>query len=642
MMEKKMKIEKVDLQINADKKVIAGGKTNTRILEISVTPPENADHKERPPLNLSLVLDRSGSMAGEKLHFVKQAAAHVIDLMEETDRISVTIYDDIVETIFASGLMTAENKTKAKSEIQKASSRSSTFLSGGWLRGCEEAARGASGGTLNRTLLLTDGLANVGVTNVDELSTHSRELFNRGIATSCFGVGTGYDEHLLEAMANSGGGNFHFLETLSAIPIVFEREFQELVNVSLRDVKVEVQLPSGVKAEVSGGWMAEMVDDIYTISLGNLYSGKVRSIFLRLSFEGKSAETDLPVQITVRGKTNAEAMLEDKKSFLLKKVTAEEEASIDANQILMQRFAAVDMADKANEALKRERAGDRYGASQYLNNSIKEHASNMPSGMMTKYNHLSDEMRMGMSEVRRKHHHREEYENKRGQDLVRDYLLQTVNGHLIAQIEGKNVLIDTGIPISISNEMSWYFLHEVRTLSQDYMGVTLDYLSNMVGARIDVLMGMDILKRFHIILDPKGRRINFSSRKLFNPSDAIPMTQFMGVPSTMFKVNGIEQQMFVDSGAKLSYVNRTVASNYRAVGKEKDFYPTLGEFETDVFEIPFQLGNSNFTLRCGVLPDLLEKTMLLTGNSGIIGSELFEKIIVDLAFPEETLFLWQA
>ena len=213
--------------------------------------------------------------------------------------------------------------------------------------------------------------------------------------------------------------------------------------------------------------------------------------------------------------------------------------------------------------------------------------------MMNKYNHLSNEMMSGMSEGTRKYHHREAYENKRGRDIVRDYMLNMVNGHLIASIEGRSVLVDTGVPISIGNESEWYFLHEVRSLSQDYMGVTIDYLNTMVGAKIDVLMGMDILKNYHITVDLKAHRINFSTQKLFNSNDAIPMTQFMGVPSAFFSIAGNNYQMFVDSGAKLSYVDQKVASKFTPVGREKDFYPNLGEFETDVYEIPFQLGHSD-------------------------------------------------
>ena len=97
--------------------------------------------------------------------------------------------------------------------------------------------------------------------------------------------------------------------------------------------------------------------------------------------------------------------------------------------------------------------------------------------------------------------------------------------------------------------------------------------------------------------------------------------------------------MFVDTGAKLSYVDHKIASQYTSIGKERDFYPGMGEFETSVFDIPFQLGQLNFNLRCGVLPPLLEKTLLVTGNGGIIGSELYQRYMVDLAFPENAIYL---
>ncbi|MFN2216652.1 MAG: hypothetical protein ACK2TS_06880, partial [Anaerolineales bacterium] len=77
----KKKINQFDVKVLADKPVIAIDKSSTRIIEILITPPTIEEKKERAPLNLSLVLDRSGSMQGEKLHFVKQAAAHVLDLL---------------------------------------------------------------------------------------------------------------------------------------------------------------------------------------------------------------------------------------------------------------------------------------------------------------------------------------------------------------------------------------------------------------------------------------------------------------------------------------------------------------------------------------------------------------------------------
>jgi Ca-activated chloride channel family protein len=638
-MKKSTDEKKVELQINADKQVIAKEAASTRILEICITPPTNDQQKERSPLNLSLVIDRSGSMQGEKLHFAKQAASHMVDLMGDQDKASVTIYDDTVETIFLSEFMTMENKTSAKTRIQTAHSGGSTCLSGGWLRGCEEVAKGAMTDTINRTLLLTDGLANRGITNIDELSTHSRELSYRGISTSCFGVGLGYDEHLLEAISNSGGGNFHYLETMNAIPLEFEREFEELVNISLRDTKVELQTPAGVQAESTAGWYSETVEDRFIVSAGNLYSGKKQALYFKLHFKSNLEGDDAVFQISVKGKDESGNSLEDNKSFSFKIVPSKVESSVEPDKSLMERYVLVDMADRANEALKRERAGDRAGATQIMNMSIDANRKHLSDINFNKFHYMATEMTSGMSEEARKRHHREEYENKRGRETFRDYGLKMINGHLFAEIEGLNVLIDSGAPTSASDAAEWYFLHEVYRLPKGYMGVTLDYLSNVTGARVDILMGTDIMRKYHVTLNLSRNRISFSSRSLLRFDTWLPMTIFMGVPSVSLTQNGNPLPMYIDSGARISYVSQNIASKYTPNGIEKDFYPGMGEFETQAFDIPFQLGSLNFTLRCGVLPSMLESALLLTGNYGIVGSELYQKYIVDLAFPDRAIGL---
>ena len=638
-MKKKPSTEPIQLELQSDKKVIFDQKASQRILEISITPPSRKQTNDRAPLNLSLVLDRSGSMHGEKIHYVKQAAAHVVDLLEEKDIASVVVYDDEVETVVASGNMTADFKRKAKSLIHSISSGNSTFLSGGWLKGCEHVAENANNETINRTLLLTDGLANVGIQDTDELATHASELFRRGVTTSCFGVGLGYNEHLLEAMANSGGGNFHFLETSNAIPLVFEREFNELVEVAYRDVEVSLQIPNGVRVSVSASWPNEIKDHRLTIFLGNLYSERTQKIYVKLEFNNKVDGSEVTFPVRIHGKGAEEQLIEHSQTISYLKVPESEENSAPVNKVLLERYAEVDLADKATEALKLERSGDRTGASTKMRNSIQEHKANMPVSMLSKFDFMSTELLQGMDEGTRKRHHQQEYENKRGRDSDRDFHLQMINGHLLAEIENKFVLIDTGIPISLGKDPEFYFLNQVHPLSRDYMGVTLDYLERMVGTTIDILLGMDILNKYFLTIDLAGNRLTISSRSLVAPINGIPMTSFMNVPIASFSVKGKDCQMFIDTGARLSYVDHKIASTLTPVGKERDFYPGLGEFETSVFEIPFQIGRREIILRCGVLPPLLEKTVLLTGKSGIVGSELYQKYLVNLAFPENAIYM---
>jgi Ca-activated chloride channel family protein len=638
-MKKKQVKSKGELELMSDKQVVGRGKTCTRILEISITPPARDAEKKHLPLNVSLVLDHSGSMQGDKLHFVKKAAAHVIDLLEEKDRAGVVIYDDQVKMIFSPANMTDESKQQAKTAIQAIACGGSTFLSGGWLKGCELVATGIGSTTINRTLLLTDGLANVGVVDIDELATQSRELFRRGVSTSCFGAGLGYDEHLLEAMANSGGGNFHFLETMNAIPLVFEREFKDLVDIALREVEISAQLPEGVTASVLAGWPIEVKNGLLKIFAGSLYSRRTQRFYLKLNFKKGIAGCEIVFSFTARGKDGGGDDHEAVEPIAFKLVPASEEASTPADQSLMERFAEVEMAEQANEALKRERAGDRAGSARMIRSSIADNQAYMPDAAKGKFEYLANMMSEGMDETSRKRHHREEYDLKRGRVAERDYELQLVDGHLFTRIEGQSVLLDTGIPVSLGKLPEFYFLNEVHALSQGYLGVTLETLEELVGAPIDVLLGTDILKKYYLTLDLQGNRVTFSSRPIFQPMHQVPMTTLIGAPIASFSVGGLEQQMFVDTGAKLSYVDQTIAANHSPLGKESDFYPGIGEFETDVFNIPFQLGPMQFQLRCGVLPKILETALFVTGKRGIVGSELYEKCMVCLAFPEQMIHL---
>ncbi|MHC1740615.1 MAG: VWA domain-containing protein [Anaerolineaceae bacterium] len=627
------------LAIKSDKTVISREKKTTRILEIIVTTPEKDQSNIRAPLNISLVLDRSGSMNGEKLHYVKQAAIHVLDLLDEKDTASVVVYDDEIETIVPSGNLTEIFRRQAIIKVQKIQSGGSTCLSGGWLKGCEQVASRANGHTINRTLLLTDGLANVGIQDAEELATHARELFRRGVSTSCFGVGLGYDEHLLEGMANNGGGNFHFLETTNAIPLVFEREFNELVDISLRDVELVIKLPQKVTAYVAAGWPNEFKDDRMALTLGSLYAGRAQRIYVTLIIEPGTPDVEIVFPITLRGKDKNDYIVELTNDIRFTAVSSSEEEKSAIDQSLMERYTEVHMADMANEALKKERSGDRAGANYLMHSSIQENQAHMPAPMRSKFEFMADEMSVGMSDETRKRHHREEYENKRGQVKKRDYVLRMVNGHLFTEIEGQSIMIDSGIPISLGKTSEIYFLNTIHPLLSDYMGVSIDRFEKMVGSRIDVLMGMDILKNYSITLALAQHRLLISSGLSLSSRERIPMTSFMGVPIINIAIDGKVHEVFIDTGTKLSYIKEEIALQYPSIGKERDFYPGIGEFETKVYEIPFQLGIQKFNLKCGVLPAALEATVFVTGKSGIIGSELFEKFMVSLAFPENSLLI---
>ena len=99
--------------------------------------------------------------------------------------------------------------------------------------------RGTSSSSgVNRTLLLTDGLANIGITDPAELERHASELRQRGVATSTFGVGADFDERLLQAMADAGGGHFYFIESAAQIRDHMTSEVGESLDVVARGVEL--------------------------------------------------------------------------------------------------------------------------------------------------------------------------------------------------------------------------------------------------------------------------------------------------------------------------------------------------------------------------------------------------------------------
>ncbi len=178
----------------------------------------------RAPINLSLVLDRSGSMSGYPLEMARQAAQTAIRALQPQDRLSVVIFDDTVELLIAPQLVT--DPERLCRTVQGITAGGSTALHAGWLEGATLTAQHLNTEALNRVLLLSDGQANCGEVRPDVIAGHVRGLTARGVSTSTVGLGREYQEDLLRAMADAGDGNFEHIENAEALPAFFAAELQ--------------------------------------------------------------------------------------------------------------------------------------------------------------------------------------------------------------------------------------------------------------------------------------------------------------------------------------------------------------------------------------------------------------------------------
>jgi Ca-activated chloride channel family protein len=242
-----------------------------------------ADDRERArtPLNISLVLDRSGSMAGDKIAYARKAAKAVIDRLGPEDLVSIVNYDDRVEV--TSPQQPVRNKEELKRKIDRISDRGSTALTDGMREGYRQIQSQKREGYVNRVLLLTDGLANVGITSPSEIRRIVRDQYqDRGIAISTFGLGAGYNEDLLTGMAEVGGGNYYFIERGEQIAGIFDRELKGLLSVLGQDAIATITLPPGTMCEKVYGYPYEVTDGRITIRLSDIYANDEKGVVIRL------------------------------------------------------------------------------------------------------------------------------------------------------------------------------------------------------------------------------------------------------------------------------------------------------------------------------------------------------------------------
>ena len=252
---------------------------------------KKATGSKRLPMNLALVIDRSGSMRGDKIQDARKAARHLIQQLSAKDRISIISYADDVRVDLPSSLATAGLKKKAMDVIGHIQPGGSTNLSGGLFRGQDEVERHLAAGQVNRVILMSDGLANRGVTDTKAISNHVQKASQRGVTSTTMGVGTDYNEDLMTAVADRAGGNYYFIQESKQIVSVFTEELRRMFSTVAQNTVMEIAIEDGVDLKQVFGYTFTRKNDKVTIPLAEIFGGQKRSILLEvvvpLAKEGK-------------------------------------------------------------------------------------------------------------------------------------------------------------------------------------------------------------------------------------------------------------------------------------------------------------------------------------------------------------------
>jgi len=274
----------VTVHVRPDRNLIRATHRSERFVLVELTAPTALKRTERQPVNLAFVLDRSGSMSGAKIALARQAVEAAIARLHPEDRFAVVVYDEEIDLVVESTPASPEARRAAVERLRGIDARGSTDLAGGWLRGSEQVALHLAGHGVNRTLLLTDGLANVGITEPAELERHSAELRARGVTTSTFGVGEDFDERLLQAMADAGGGHFYYIAEAAQIADHITTEVGEVLQVVAHGAGIEITAADGLDVEPLSPFPVERGGNRTRIALGDLVSDQQLTVVLRFRF----------------------------------------------------------------------------------------------------------------------------------------------------------------------------------------------------------------------------------------------------------------------------------------------------------------------------------------------------------------------
>jgi Ca-activated chloride channel family protein len=324
-----------------------GGKV---YLQLSIATPEIV-RPTRRPMNLAVVLDRSGSMGAEgKMDNAKAAVRALINQLRPDDYVSIVVYDDVVEVLRRSARV--RNKAALRRLIDEIYPRGWTNLGGGMLEGFRQAELNAREDYVNRVVLLSDGLANRGITSPGRLREIARDYRSEAITLTTIGVGWEFNENLMVGLSESGGGNYYFIESPRDLASVFQREFDLITELVASNVVIELELEARIRVTDVIGYEFRAEKDRCAIQVGDLYGAESRDITVELTVPPGSGARKL---LTAAFSRSSRARLGNPRYAATVEYTEEDDEMEEHRNMTVQ--ADVDVAvstrlvDRAMEAL---------------------------------------------------------------------------------------------------------------------------------------------------------------------------------------------------------------------------------------------------------------------------------------------------
>ncbi len=279
----------INAHLDVDLVAVETTDTVTIMLELQAPAAPEDPAAARPEHTAIIVLDRSGSMGGGRLEAAKRAIVDLVVRLDDRDNFGLVTFDSSVQVVVPAGKVGDRGREAIANAVASIHTGGMTDLSGGYLRGLQEARRvaGPAGAAL---VLLSDGHANSGVTDPAQLREVAAGGSRQTIATSTIGIGDGYDENLLSEIATGGSGNHAFARDPDAAAAALAGELDGLLSKTVQAASLLVSPSSDVaKIGVVNDLPATAVDGGVMVELGDFYGGEQRRVLIELGVPAMAA-----------------------------------------------------------------------------------------------------------------------------------------------------------------------------------------------------------------------------------------------------------------------------------------------------------------------------------------------------------------
>ncbi|MBN2525531.1 MAG: VWA domain-containing protein [Deltaproteobacteria bacterium] len=261
----------------------------TAFLKVSLTGFPIAGKSNRTPVNVAIVIDQSGSMFGEKMARAKDAAIMAIERLSPNDIVSVISYNDTVHVVVPATKV--DDRQSIFNAIRHLGADGSTALFAGVSKGARQVRKFKSQNRVNRIILVSDGLANVGPDSPEELGNLGRSLAKEGISVTTIGLGEGYNEDLMVALAGTSDGNHAFAENATDLATIFNHEFGDLLSVVAQNIRFKIRFDARVTPLRVLGRTARISGQTVSSRLSQLYANQEKFLLVEVKVNpGASAE----------------------------------------------------------------------------------------------------------------------------------------------------------------------------------------------------------------------------------------------------------------------------------------------------------------------------------------------------------------